>query len=112
VWGGGFRNGFVNLALPFFGFSEPVAPPVGTITEQWKWTLWDRFDVKGPATLRQLIALFEAEHKLELSMASCGSHMLYSFFMPRAKLDERMDVEYVVTRYISPSPSPSPSFHQ
>ncbi|ELR14473.1 ubiquitinactivating enzyme E1 1, putative [Acanthamoeba castellanii str. Neff] len=88
-----FRNGFVNLALPFFGFSEPIAPPVGTITEGWKWTLWDRFDVKGPSTLRQLIELFESEHKLELSMASCGSTMLYSFFMPKSKLNERMDVE-------------------
>jgi ubiquitin-activating enzyme E1 len=84
----------VNLALPFFGFSEPIAPPVGTITEGWKWTLWDRFDVKGPSTLRQLIELFESEHKLELSMASCGSTMLYSFFMPKSKLNERMDVEY------------------
>jgi ubiquitin-activating enzyme E1 len=88
-----FRNGFCNLALPFFGFSEPIAPPVGTITEGWKWTLWDRFDIKGPSTLRKLIDLFETEHKLELSMASCGSTMLYSFFMPKAKLDERMDVE-------------------
>lgn len=86
-------NGFVNLALPFFGFSEPIAPPVGTITEEWKWTLWDRFDIKAPSTLRKLVSLFESEYKLELSMASCGSTMLYSFFMPKSKLEDRMDVE-------------------
>jgi len=83
----------VNLALPFFGFSEPIAPPVGTITKGWQWTLWDRFDIVGPMSLRKLIALFASEYKLDLCMASFGSILLFSFFMPKAKLEDRKDVE-------------------
>ncbi|XP_037971257.2 ubiquitin-like modifier-activating enzyme 1 [Plutella xylostella] len=94
-----FKNGFVNLALPFFGFSEPIAAPTNTYYDK-KWTLWDRFEVKGEITLQQFLDYFKNEHKLEITMLSQGVCMLYSFFMPKAKRQERLGLPMseVVTR--------------
>ncbi|KAF3860507.1 hypothetical protein F7725_000762 [Dissostichus mawsoni] len=92
-----FKNGFMNLALPFFAFSEPIAAPSHKYYEI-DWTLWDRFEVTGlppngeEMTLRQFLDYFKTEHKLEITMLSQGVSMLYSFFMPAAKLKERLDL--------------------
>jgi ubiquitin-activating enzyme E1 len=86
-----YKNGFINLALPFLTFSEPIAPARANYYEN-AWTLWDRFEVTGEMTLAQFIDYFKNEHKLEISMLSQGVCMLYSFFMPAAKRAERMDL--------------------
>jgi len=86
-----FKNGFINLALPFFGFSEPINAPTNKYYEK-EWTLWDRFEVNGEMTLEEFIKYFETEHKLEITMLSQGVSMLYSFFMPPAKRAERMSL--------------------
>uniref|UniRef100_A0A8C9MPS9 E1 ubiquitin-activating enzyme n=1 Tax=Serinus canaria TaxID=9135 RepID=A0A8C9MPS9_SERCA len=87
-----YKNAFLNLALPFYYEVE--------------WTLWDRFEVQGlqpdgqEMTLRQFLAYFKKEHRLEITMLSQGVSMLYSFFMPAAKLRERHDqpMTEIVTR--------------
>ncbi|XP_042213364.1 ubiquitin-like modifier-activating enzyme 1 isoform X1 [Homarus americanus] len=84
-----FKNGFVNLALPFFGFSEPIPAPTNKYYDK-EWTLWDRFEVNGEMTLEEFIRYFEEKHQLEITMLSQGVSMLYSFFMPPAKRNERM----------------------
>ncbi|XP_071520465.1 ubiquitin-like modifier-activating enzyme 1 isoform X2 [Panulirus ornatus] len=86
-----FKNGFVNLALPFFGFSEPIPAPTNKYYDK-EWTLWDRFEVDGEMTLEEFIRYFEEEHQLEITMLSQGVSMLYSFFMPPAKRNERMSL--------------------
>ncbi|XP_045852589.1 ubiquitin-like modifier-activating enzyme 1 [Meles meles] len=91
-----YKNSFMNLALPFFSFSEPLAPPRHQYYNQ-EWTLWDRFEVQGlqpngeEMTLKQFLDYFKTEHKLEITMLSRGVSMLYSFFMPATKLQERLD---------------------
>jgi len=89
-----YKNGFVNLALPLFAFSEPIGPAKTKVTDSWSWTLWDRFDVAGPGhelTLKEFIGYFKAKYNLEVSMVSCGVSMIYSFFMTKDKLAERMN---------------------
>uniref|UniRef100_A0A3Q2XBH9 E1 ubiquitin-activating enzyme n=1 Tax=Hippocampus comes TaxID=109280 RepID=A0A3Q2XBH9_HIPCM len=92
-----FKNGFMNLSLPFFAFSDPIAAPRHKYYEI-EWTLWDRFEVSGlqpsgeEMTLRQFLDFFKNEHKLEITMLSQGVSMLYSFFMPAAKLRERLEL--------------------
>ncbi|KXS17786.1 ubiquitin-activating enzyme E1 [Gonapodya prolifera JEL478] len=83
-----YKNGFVNLALPFFGFSEPIAAPKLKYNDK-EFTLWDRFEVDHDPTLQEFLDLFQREHKLEVTMLSCGVSMLFSFFMPKKKLEER-----------------------
>lgn len=86
-----FKNGFVNLALPFFGFSEPIKAPTQKYYDK-EWTLWDRFEVEGELTLKEFLDYFETKHELKITMLSQGVSMLYSFFMPKAKLQERLDL--------------------
>uniref|UniRef100_UPI00358F0808 ubiquitin-like modifier-activating enzyme 1 isoform X2 n=1 Tax=Myxine glutinosa TaxID=7769 RepID=UPI00358F0808 len=90
------KNGFLNLSLPFFGFSSPIAAPRHQYYEE-EWTLWDRFEVDGikadgeEMTLQEFLDYFQNKHKLEITMLSHGVSMLYSFFMSPAKLAEKMD---------------------
>ncbi|XP_014229516.1 ubiquitin-like modifier-activating enzyme 1 [Trichogramma pretiosum] len=84
-----YKNGFVNLALPFFGFSEPISAPKLKYYDI-EWTLWDRFEVQGEMTLKEFLDYFKEQHKLEVTMLSQGVCMLYSFFMAKPKCQERM----------------------
>ncbi|KAI0563057.1 ubiquitin-activating enzyme E1 [Gracilaria domingensis] len=90
-----FKNGFANLALPFFAFSEPMAAPMTEMGGGRKWTLWDRFDVDEgeDISLERFLAVFKDRYNLEISMVSCGVSMLYSSFTSAAKLKERMPMQ-------------------
>lgn len=87
-----YKNGFANLALPFFAFSEPIAAPLTNMGTSNKWTLWDRFDINEgrDITLDEFLKLFMNKYKLEINMISCGVTMVYSPFTPAQKLKDRL----------------------
>ena len=91
-----YKNGFVNLALPFFGFSEPVASPKGKYKNKQGEDvtfdkLWDRFEVED-VTLTEFLSYFEAKG-LTINMVSSGVSLLYASFYPASKVKDRMPMK-------------------
>jgi ubiquitin-activating enzyme E1 len=90
-----YKNGFINLALPFFGFSEPIASPKGTYeSKSGKVTvdkLWDRFEVSD-IPLQDFLQEFE-DKGLSITMVSSGVSLLYASFYPPTKLKDRMPLK-------------------
>jgi len=86
-----FKNGFVNLALPLFAFSEPLAAARQNFQGR-EWTLWDRFEINEDMTLKQLLDYFKNTYNLEVAMLSQGVCMLFSFFMAPPKKEERLNL--------------------
>jgi len=84
------KNGFINLALPFCAFSEPIKPQTTKVRDDWSWTLWDRIEVQGELTLQEFLDHFKQKYQLQISMLSCGTAMVYAFFMDKDKLSQRL----------------------
>jgi len=102
-----YKSSFVNLALPFFGLSEPMPPKKSKYYDK-EFSLWSRFDVEGDMTLKQFMDYFKEKHSLEITMLSQGVVMLYSFFMDKKKLKERLEMPLAqVVETVSKKPIPS-----
>lgn len=92
-----YKNGFINLALPFFGFSEPIASPKGKYQgpngEVTIDKIWDRFEVDN-IPLQKFLDDFKAKG-LDISMISSGVSLLYASFYQASKLKDRLPLKYV-----------------
>ncbi|THV05471.1 ubiquitin activating enzyme [Dendrothele bispora CBS 962.96] len=101
-----YKNGFVNLALPFFGFSEPIAASKQKYGDT-EWTLWDRFEFKNNPTLQEIVNWFQKEHKLDVTMVSQGVSMLWSSFVGKKKSEERLPMKFSkLVEHVSKKPVP------
>lgn len=106
-----YKNGFANLALPFFGFSEPIGSPKvtwkGRNGEEYKMDkIWDRFEFQN-VTLKEMLETFDSKG-LDVSMLSSGVSLLYASFFPPAKLKERLPMKLIdLYEFVSKKTIPS-----
>ncbi|GJN10598.1 hypothetical protein PR202_ga28705 [Eleusine coracana subsp. coracana] len=86
-----YRNTFANLALPLFSMAEPV--PAKVMKHQdLKWTVWDRWSIKGNLTIAELLQWF-SDKGLSAYSISCGTCLLYNSMFARHK--ERLQKKVV-----------------
>jgi len=106
-----YKNGFVNLALPFFGFSEPIAAAKNKYGST-EWTLWDRFEFANDPTLNDIVSWFRTNHNLEITMVSQGVSMLWSSFIGKKKSEERLPMKFSkLVEFVSRKPIPPHAKH-
>jgi ubiquitin-activating enzyme E1 len=89
---GKYRNTFLNLALPYIDFSEPVPVPFTKLGDQ-NFSMWDTFIIKGDFTLQEFLDFFETNYKLNLETVTYGNFMLYSLIINPKKLLSRLNMK-------------------
>lgn len=91
-----YRSAFVNLALPFLAFSDPIVAASRTYElpsgGHLRWGIWDRLDVAEGRDIpvKELVKLLMDRYELEVFMiALTNGKMIYTSFGGKAKDKEK-----------------------
>lgn len=92
-----FKNGFINLALPLFVFSEPT-PANKVKSKEWDpilmgkvkaipegYTIYDKVIIDGPMTFDDFFKYMKEKYNIEITLVSSGKVALYNGYLPGNK---------------------------
>ncbi|KAJ1675270.1 E1 ubiquitin-activating protein [Spiromyces aspiralis] len=101
-----YKNGFVNLALPFIGFSEPFPPHYREVKGK-KFSNWDKIFISNDLTINELIEHIERVYGVTISSISSGVKMMYSvWFGPMHEPRKTMKISEVYEKVMG-QPTPA-----
>lgn len=84
-----YKNSYVNLALSYFGYTEPVPAPI-IETENNKFTLWD-LERLPDMPLKEVMLYYERKYNIQIEEILIGSARIYSNIIKSKKQKERLD---------------------
>lgn len=86
-----FCNGFVNLAIAMFSFTEPIAAAtVEKLPNGKEYTIWDKIEIKGDITIKEFIDKAKELTGYTVKGITYGSKQIYSVIYGMLKKKKRL----------------------